>query len=48
MATVNGKEIMRTEVEKYYQASLGANPQEPSPEQADIVRLNILHQLIED
>ena len=48
MATVNGKEIMRTEVEKYYQASLGADPQEPSPEQADIVRLNILHQLIED
>jgi len=48
MATVNGKEIMRAEVEKYYQASLGANPQEPSPEQADIVRLNILHQLIED
>ncbi|MGA7859139.1 MAG: SurA N-terminal domain-containing protein, partial [Terracidiphilus sp.] len=48
MATVNGKEIMRAEVEKYYKASLGDNPQEPSPEQADIVRLNILHQLIED
>ena len=48
MATVNGKEITRTEVEKYYKASLGDNPQEPSPEQADIVRLNILHQLIED
>jgi parvulin-like peptidyl-prolyl isomerase len=48
MATVNGKEITRTEVEKYYKASLGENPQEPSPEQADIVRLNILHQLIED
>jgi len=48
MATVNGKEIMRSEVEKYYKASLGDNPQEPSTEQADIVRLNILHQLIED
>jgi peptidyl-prolyl cis-trans isomerase SurA len=48
MATVNGKDIMRSEVEKYYKASLGPNPQEPSPEQADIVRLNILHQLIED
>src|SRR5208283_4489623 len=28
--------------------SLGDSPQQPSPEQADIVRLNILHQLIED
>ncbi|MGB6192790.1 MAG: SurA N-terminal domain-containing protein [Terracidiphilus sp.] len=48
MATVNGKEIMRADVEKYYKASLGDNPQQPSPEQASIVRLNILHQLIED
>jgi peptidyl-prolyl cis-trans isomerase SurA len=48
MATVNGKEITRSEVEKYYKASLGNNPQELSPEQADIVRLNILHQLIQD
>ena len=48
MATVNGKDIMRDDVEKYYKASLGDNPQTPSEEQADIVRLNILHQLIED
>lgn len=48
MATVNGKEIKQSEVEKYVKASLGDNPQEPSPEQMDIVRLNILHQLIED
>lgn len=48
MATVNGKEIMRADVEKYYKASIGDNPQQPSPEQASIVRLNILHQLIED
>ena len=48
MATVNGKSIMRADVEKYYKASLGDNPQDPSPEQANIVRLNILHQLIED
>lgn len=48
MATVNGKEIMRSDMEKFYQASLGDNPQKPSPEQADIVRLNILRQLIED
>lgn len=48
MATVNGKDIMRSDVEKYYKASLGDNPQEPSHEQANIVHLNILHQLIED
>jgi len=48
MATVNGKDIMRADVEKYYKANVGDNPQEPSPEQASIVRLQILHQLIED
>lgn len=48
MATVNGKSIMRADVEKYYKASLGENPQPPSQERADIVRLNILHELIED
>ncbi|HEX3893919.1 MAG TPA: SurA N-terminal domain-containing protein [Terracidiphilus sp.] len=48
VASVNGKDIMRADVEKYYKASLGDNPQDPSPEQASIVRLNILHQLIED
>jgi peptidyl-prolyl cis-trans isomerase SurA len=48
MATVNGKEITRAEVEKYYTANLGDNPQKPSAEQADIVRLNILRQMIDD
>ena len=48
MATVNGKEILSSDVEKYYNASLGDSPQQPSAEQADIVRLNILHQMIED
>src|SRR5499427_5226204 len=48
MATVNGKNIMRADVDKYYKASLGDNPQTPSPEQVNIVHLNILHQLIED
>jgi peptidyl-prolyl cis-trans isomerase SurA len=48
MATVNGKEIMRSEVEKYYLATLGENPQQPSAEQANIVRLNVLRQMIED
>jgi len=48
LATVNGKDILRSEVEKYYKANLGDNPQEPSAEQANIVRLNILHEMIED
>jgi peptidyl-prolyl cis-trans isomerase SurA len=48
MATVNGKEIIRAELDKYYKASLGETPQEPSAEQADIVRLNVLRQMIED
>jgi peptidyl-prolyl cis-trans isomerase SurA len=48
MATVNGKDIMRSEVEKYYQANLAENPQKPSAEQADIVRLNILSKMIDD
>ena len=48
MATVNGKDIMRAELERDYKLSLGDNPQVPSPEQSRIVRLNILHQLIDD
>jgi peptidyl-prolyl cis-trans isomerase SurA len=48
MATVNGKDIMRSELEKYYKANLADNAQKPSPEQADIVRLNILRGMIED
>ncbi len=48
MATVNGKEIMSSDLEKYYKASLGDTQTSPSPEQADIVRMNILHQMIED
>ncbi len=48
MATVNGKEILRSDLEKYYQASMGDGQQKPSADQANIVRLNILHQMIED
>jgi peptidyl-prolyl cis-trans isomerase SurA len=48
MATVNGKDILRADVEKYYKANLADNAQKPSAEQADIVRLNILRQMIDD
>lgn len=51
MATVNGKEIFRSELEKSYndyKVSLGESPQEPSPEQSNIIRLNVLEHLIDD
>jgi len=48
VATVNGKDILRADVEKYYKANLGDSPQKPSAEQSDIVRLNILKGMIED
>jgi peptidyl-prolyl cis-trans isomerase SurA len=48
MATVNSKEISRSDLDKAYKASIGDNPQEPSPEQANIVRLNLLRQMIDD
>jgi peptidyl-prolyl cis-trans isomerase SurA len=51
MATVNGKDIVRAELDRdynNYKATQGEAPQEPSAEQADIVRLNILRQLIDE
>jgi peptidyl-prolyl cis-trans isomerase SurA len=47
MATVNGKPILRSEVETYYRNNLGDSQQEPPKDQADIVRLNIVRQLID-
>ncbi len=50
MATVNGKDILRAELDKAYnnyKATQGDAPQDPSPEQANIVRLNLLRQLID-
>jgi peptidyl-prolyl cis-trans isomerase SurA len=52
VATVNGKEILRADLEKHYKAYLNdqaqGQAQQPPAEQADILRLNILHSLIED
>jgi peptidyl-prolyl cis-trans isomerase SurA len=45
-ATVNGKEILRSELERNYRATVGDTPQETSPEQANITRLSILDQMI--
>jgi peptidyl-prolyl cis-trans isomerase SurA len=48
VATVNGKPILRTEVDKVYAAQLANNPQQqtPSPDQVAALKLNILRELI--
>jgi peptidyl-prolyl cis-trans isomerase SurA len=48
VATVNGHPILRAELDKLYSAQLASNPQAQTPptDQADALRLNILHQLI--
>jgi peptidyl-prolyl cis-trans isomerase SurA len=47
-ATVNGKPILHSEVEKYYKNSQGENPPAATPEQEGIQRLNVLRQLIDE
>jgi peptidyl-prolyl cis-trans isomerase SurA len=48
VATVNGHPLMKADLEKYYTNQLGDAQQTPSSEQADTLRLNILHQMIDD
>src|SRR5580698_2859742 len=51
VATVNGHAIMRTELDKSYAAQLGdaqQQQQKPSQDQADSLRLNVLHELIDE
>jgi peptidyl-prolyl cis-trans isomerase SurA len=51
MATVNGKEILRSDLERKYQdykLSQGETPQEPSAEQEGILRLAVLRQMIDE
>ena len=48
VAMVNGKEILRADLERNYQSSLGDSSQKPSSEEADIRRLSVLHQMIQD
>jgi len=49
VATVNGKDISRAELERNYKAEIANNPQQqPSPEQSNILRLSLLHNMIED
>jgi peptidyl-prolyl cis-trans isomerase SurA len=51
IATVNGKDILRADLERQYQIvkmSQGEAPQDPSPEQANLTRLGVLRQMIDE
>ncbi|HLX75259.1 MAG TPA: SurA N-terminal domain-containing protein [Terriglobales bacterium] len=48
MARVNGRDITRAEVQKYFDNQTAGAPQQPSGEQASSLRLSILRQLIDD
>jgi len=48
LAKVNGRKIMRTDVEKYYRNQTHGSPQSPSEEQAQSLRLSILRELIDN
>jgi peptidyl-prolyl cis-trans isomerase SurA len=47
VARVNGEKILRSEVDKYYANQTAGSPQQPTGEQAQSMRLNILKQLID-
>ena len=48
MATVDGRKIVKSDVDSYYENQVASAQQQPAGEQATALRLNILHQLIED
>jgi peptidyl-prolyl cis-trans isomerase SurA len=48
MATVDGRKIFRSDLDKYYDNNVSSAQQAPTGEQATALRLNILHQLIDD
>lgn len=48
VATVNGKPILRSDMEVLYQSTLGDSQQHQSEDQADIVRLKVVHDLIDN
>lgn len=47
-ATVNGHPIMKSEVDKYYQNKLTTMQQAPTPDEASMLKLEILHQRIDE
>ena len=48
MATVDGRKIFRSDLDKYYENQISTAQQAPTGEQATALRLQILHQLIDD
>src|ERR1700685_3972446 len=48
MATVNGRNITRTEGQKFYDVQVAGSPQQPSAEQADTLRLKVISDLIDN
>jgi peptidyl-prolyl cis-trans isomerase SurA len=48
MAKVNGKDILRSEVDKYFKEQTAGAPQQPTAEESESLRLAILRQLIQD
>ena len=48
LASVDGRKIYRADVEKYYQNQTAGSEQQPTGEQAVTLRLNILHELIDN
>ena len=48
MATVDGRKIFRSDVDKYYDNQVASAQQAPTGEQATALRLNILRQMIDD
>jgi len=48
MATVDGRKIFRSDLDKYYDNQVASAQQAPTGEQATALRLNILHQMIDD
>src|SRR6201997_2826198 len=48
MATVDGRKIFRSDVDKYYENNVASAQQPPTGEQSTALRLNILHQMIDD
>lgn len=48
MASVDGRRILRADVDKYYQNQTAGSDQQPAGEQATSLRLSILRELIDD
>jgi peptidyl-prolyl cis-trans isomerase SurA len=48
MAKVNGRKILRSEVDKYYSNQTASSPQQPTDEQSTSLKLGILKELIDN